>query len=198
MGRGDKGGLSRPRSAVFFDRDGVLNSDIGYAWRPSDLKLMPGVARALSLLRDAGWLSIVVTNQSGIGRGLYTEADMHAFHRALQDEITAEQSTKNAHSAPAVIDAFYFCPFVPNAAVAQYDHPDHADRKPNPGMILRAVRDWNIDTERSFLVGDRDTDVLAAQRAGVTGFLLGEERLDHLIHRELNLRLADKPDDKLQ
>lgn len=176
------------RPAVFLDRDGVLNADLGYVWRTADLRLMPGVPEALAAIRRADWLSIVVTNQSGIGRGFYTEADMHAFHDALQAAVT--EAARFADIGDARIDAFYHCPFVADAAEPRWHHPDHPDRKPNPGMILRASRDWQIDPGRSFLVGDRQTDVEAALRAGIEGFLLGDSRLDTLVTRELGRRGA--------
>jgi D-glycero-D-manno-heptose 1,7-bisphosphate phosphatase len=105
---------------------------------------------------------IVVTNQSGVGRGYYTEAEMHDLHRRMAEELA---------EAGARIDAFYFAPQHPEAPSEAYRHPDPPDRKPNPGMILRALAEWPIDKARSVLVGDKPSDMQAAARAGVRGLL---------------------------
>ena len=146
------------RPALFLDRDGVLNEDQGYVHRWEDFRWIPGARETVAAFNRAGWLVIVVTNQSGVGRGYYTEADMHALHARMVEDLAA---------AGARIDAFYFCPHHPESAEAIYRHPDPPDRKPNPGMILRALADWPIDRERSLLVGDKESDIEAAERAGV-------------------------------
>jgi D-glycero-D-manno-heptose 1,7-bisphosphate phosphatase len=154
------GRLVRP--AAFLDRDGVLNVDIGYTHNLEDLVWVPGAREAVLNLNEAGYLVLVVTNQAGIGRGYYGEAEMAAFHARMQDEL----AEIGAH-----IDAFYFCPFHEEAATPAYRIADHLDRKPNPGMILRGIREWPVDAARSFLIGDQDSDVAAARRAGLPGFL---------------------------
>ncbi|MBL8550343.1 MAG: HAD family hydrolase [Hyphomonadaceae bacterium] len=162
------------RRAVFFDRDGTLNVESGFEFR--NLAWMPGAIEAVRKVNDAGWLAIVITNQSGIGRGLYGEADMHAFHARMQAELAA---------AGARIDGFYFCPFHPEAAVERYRAADHPDRKPNPGMILRALSEFGIDPAGSLLIGDQDRDIVAAERAGVRGVLYRGGDLSEIIAREL-------------
>jgi D-glycero-D-manno-heptose 1,7-bisphosphate phosphatase len=154
----DSPSASDPRPALFLDRDGVLNEDRGYVHRWEDFRWIPGAQEAVAAFNRAGWLVIVVTNQSGVGRGYYTEDEMHALHARMAEELSA---------AGARIDAFYFCPHHPDAAEESYRHPDPPDRKPNPGMILRALADWPIDRERSLLVGDKSSDMEAARRAGV-------------------------------
>lgn len=153
---------SRPRPALFLDRDGVLNEDQGYVHRWSDFRWIPGAQAAISAFNRAGWLVIVVTNQSGVGRGYYSEDDMHRLHARMAEDL----AKLGAH-----IDAVYFCPHHPEAPDEAYRHPDPPDRKPNPGMILRALEDFAIDRDRSILVGDKDSDLEAARRAGVRALL---------------------------
>jgi histidinol-phosphate phosphatase family protein len=150
------------RPAAFLDRDGVINVDTGYPHRPEDLVWVSGAREAILRLNEAGYYVFVTTNQAGIGRGYYTETQMTAFHARMQDEL----SEIGAH-----IDAFYFCPFHVDATIEAYRIADHPDRKPNPGMLLRAMSDWPVDRARSFVIGDRDSDIEAARRAGLRGFL---------------------------
>lgn len=161
-----------PRPAAFFDRDGVFNQDLGYVHRIEDLVWIDGGPQAVRRLNDLGYLVILVTNQSGIGRGYYDEADMHAVHEALGAHLA---------SAGGRIDAVYFAPHHEDAALEQYRHPDHPDRKPNPGMLLKAMADFAIDAERSFLIGDKHSDLEAARRAGVKGYLFEGGDLDALV-----------------
>jgi D-glycero-D-manno-heptose 1,7-bisphosphate phosphatase len=148
------------RPALFLDRDGVLNVDQGYVHRWEDFRWMPGAREAVAAANRAGWLVIVVTNQSGVGRGYYTEADMHALHARMAEGL----AKVGGH-----LDAVYFCPHHPDAAQDCYRHPDPPDRKPNPGMLLRALADLPIDRNRSLLVGDKASDMEAARRAGIRG-----------------------------
>lgn len=160
------------RPAAFLDRDGVLNVDKGYVHRVEDLQWIDGAQAAVRRLNDAGYLVVVVTNQSGIGRGYYDEAALEAVHAHLAADFT---------SAGARIDAFYACPFHPEAIEERYRHPDHPDRKPNPGLLLRAIADWGIDPAASFLVGDKPSDIEAARRAGVAGYPFEGGNLDRLV-----------------
>lgn len=163
------------RPAAFLDRDGVLNVDIGYAFRPADLRLMPGAGEAVARLNAAGYLVFVVTNQSGIARGLYTLEQAQAFNTALALALSAH----GGH-----VDRFYLAPFHPEGSVAD-DGFDPFDRKPNPGMILRAFEDWPVDRARSFLIGDKDTDLEAARRAALPGHLYAGGNLDDLVREIL-------------
>lgn len=149
----------RVRPIAFLDRDGVLNVDHGYTHRPEDLHWQPGAREAIRYLNDLGYLALVVTNQAGIARGLYTEDHMHAFHARMQHDL----AEVGAH-----IDQFYHCPFHKDGAVAAFTHPNHPDRKPNPGMLRRAILDWPHDGARSFLIGDRDSDIQAADALQLT------------------------------
>ena len=150
------------RPALFLDRDGVLNEDHGYVSRWEDFCWIPGAREAVAAFNRAGWLVIVVTNQSGVGRGYYTEDAMHALHARMAQDL-AEVGGR--------IDAVYHAPQHPEAPVAAYRHPDPPDRKPNPGMILRALSDWPIDRQASLLIGDKPSDLEAAERAGIRGVL---------------------------
>lgn len=127
------------KPAVFLDRDGTLIEEVNYLHRVEDLRLFPATATALSSLKDAGYLLIVVTNQSGIGRDVYCERDMHDIHDAMQKQLNG------------VIDAFYFCPHLPCNGCRC--------RKPEVGMIESAMADFEIDLENSWMVGDKRIDV---------------------------------------
>ena len=168
--------MTGTRKAAFLDRDGVLNVDRGYVHRLADLEWIDGAMDAVRRINEAGYLAIVVTNQSGIGRGYYDEAALEAVHAKLRADFAA---------AGARIDAFYACPFHPEAADDRYRHPDHPDRKPNPGLVLRAIADWDIDPATSFLVGDKESDMEAARRAGVAGHPFVGGNLDTLVRQIL-------------
>ena len=150
------------RSAVIFDRDGVLNIDHGYVVDPARLDWIDGAREAILALNAAGALVFVATNQSGVGRGYFSFADLDRFHDAMQSQL----ADIGAH-----IDAFYACPFHESANLEAFRIADHPDRKPNPGMILRIMADWPVDPARTIMVGDKATDVEAARRAGIQGRL---------------------------
>ena len=155
--------------AVFLDRDGVLIEDTGYPHLEEHLRLVPGAAEAVRRLNALGYLCVVVTNQSGVARGLFSEEQMKAFNALLVRRLAAKG---------AVIAGVYACPFHAEALDERYRHADHPDRKPNPGMILRAVAEHHIDPARSFLIGDQPSDLEAARRAGIPGFRFEGGNLD--------------------
>ena len=160
---GETVSAARPlKPALFLDRDGVLNEDQGYVHRWEDFRWIAGAKETVAAFNRAGWLVIVVTNQSGVGRGYYAEDDMHALHARMREELAAT----GAH-----IDAIYHCPQHPDAPLQRYRHPDPPNRKPNPGMLLQAMADWPIDAERSLMIGDKPSDLEAAERAGVKAVL---------------------------
>jgi D-glycero-D-manno-heptose 1,7-bisphosphate phosphatase len=152
------------RRAAFLDRDGVLNVDHGFVADPADFDWMEGAPEAIRYLNDAGYVTVVVTNQSGIGRGLYAEEAFHRLHRWIDDEL---------RRFGARLDAVYHCPHLPDADVAAYRQVCEC-RKPKPGMLLDAIRDLDLDPASSFLLGDRQRDLDAAAAAGVAGHLLGD------------------------
>lgn len=159
----------RRKPCAFLDRDGVLNLNTHHTFRTTDLHWLEGSREAVRWLNDAGYLVIVVTNQAGIGKGVYSEADFHVFMNKMRDDL----ATVGAH-----LDDVYFSPYHPTEGIGEYLLDSH-DRKPNPGMILRAMKDWGIDASHSFMVGDADTDMQAAERAGIPGFLY--QPGDHLL-----------------
>lgn len=148
--------------AVFFDRDGVLNVDTGYLIRPEEFRWVNGAREALRATQEAGLLAIVVTNQSGVARGFFTQADVDALHAWMRQDLAKDGLE---------ITAFYSCPYHEAGIIETYRTADHVDRKPNPGMILRAMTDWHIAPERSFIVGDKDSDIEAGNRAGIEAVL---------------------------
>lgn len=156
-----------PHAAVFFDRDGVLNVDRGYVHRIEDFEWMPGAPEAVARAKVEGKLVIVVTNQSGIGRGYYTEADMHALHAWMNDDLERRTGVR--------FDAIYFCPFHPDAALVRYRDPDHPDRKPNPGMLLRAMADFGLDPQHCLMIGDQESDMQAARAAGMLAIRINRQ-----------------------
>jgi D-glycero-D-manno-heptose 1,7-bisphosphate phosphatase len=165
----------RPRAALL-DRDGVLNVDVGYAHKAEQLAFVTGAPEAVRRLNAAGWRVIVVTNQAGVARGYYDEAAVDRFHAAMSAAL-AEQGAR--------VDAFYYCPFHEDAVVEAYRHDNHPDRKPNPGMLLRGLADHGVAPADAFMIGDRDSDMQAAERAGVKGYLFEGGDLDALVSRIL-------------
>ncbi len=163
------------KPALFLDRDGVLNEDKGFVHRWEDFHWIPGAREAVAAFNRAGWLVIVVTNQSGVGRGYYTEEAMHTLHDQMQADLKA---------AGGRIDAFYHAPHHPESPLAAYRHPDPPLRKPNPGMILQALQDWPIDRDASLLVGDKPSDLEAALRAGIRGVLFQGGNLKTFLEAE--------------
>ncbi len=162
------------KAAVILDRDGVLNIDHGYVGEIERLEWIPGAQRAVRRLNDAHLLVIVATNQSGVARGLFDLTAVEAVHARMRADLAVE----GAH-----VDAFYVCPYLPDAQVAEFAHPDHPDRKPNPGMILKALSDWSIDPARALVIGDKERDLEAGRRAGVAGALFPGGNLDAFVRR---------------
>lgn len=151
----------RVRPAIFLDRDGTLIEEAHYLSDPAGVRLLPGAVAALRWFRDAGFVCVVVTNQSGIGRGLFSEDRMHEIHAEMERQLAEEG---------AAVDAIYHCPYAPAS-----DDPaviGHPDRKPAPGMLRRAAHDLNLELGRSWMIGDKLSDVLTGINAGCRGSIL--------------------------
>lgn len=149
--------IGRPRPAAFLDRDGVINVDHGYTFRREDFAFVPGALAAAAELAALGFALVVVTNQSGIGRGLYTEADFLALTDWMKQQFAA---------ASAPLAGVYWCPHHPQALLPAYRR-DCDCRKPAPGLLRRAIAELHLDPARSLLFGDKASDLQAAQAAGV-------------------------------
>lgn len=149
------------RPALFLDRDGVINVDKGYVARVEDVDWVDGAAECVRRFKARGWFVFIVTNQTGIAHGLYTESDMQAVHDHMIEALAADG---------AEIDRIYHCPFHPEGTVTAFRR-ESIDRKPGPGMLLSAMADFPVKREASFLIGDKPADIEAAHAAGVGGFL---------------------------
>jgi D-glycero-D-manno-heptose 1,7-bisphosphate phosphatase len=149
--------LSGARRALFLDRDGVINVDHHYIFRPDQFEVIEGVFDALHRAQALGFALIVVTNQSGIARGYFSQAQYLALETHMRS-VFAEQGI--------ALDGIYHCPHHPGGSVAEFTIACDC-RKPEPGMILQAAREHDIDLARSVLVGDKESDIAAATAAGV-------------------------------
>lgn len=167
------------KPALFLDRDGVINPDVGYLHRIEDFVWLPGVIDGIALARRSGFHVVVVTNQAGVARGYYDEAAVERLHRHINAELHA-QSAQPA----AWIDAFYYCPYHPDGTVERYRQA-HPDRKPEPGMLLRAINDLGIDVSRSLLIGDQESDLQAARAAAIAPYHIGGEAVSAILRRHL-------------
>lgn len=150
------------KRALFLDRDGVINEEVGYLHRPAEVRFVPGIFALLRAAKALGYATVVVTNQSGIARGLYTSEDFETLMRWMRERFQEQMIT---------LDAVYHCPYHPEHGVGKWRR-EHPDRKPSPGMLLRAAREHGLDLAQSVMVGDRCSDVAAANAAGVREVML--------------------------
>ena len=148
--------------AVFLDRDGTINTDVGYLNHPDQLELIPRSALAIKLLNEAGFKTVVITNQAGIAKGLLQETLLPEIHQRLSMLLDKEG---------ARIDRFYYCPHHPEAAVEQY-RIDCQCRKPFPGLVLQAAAELGIDATRSYVIGDKSCDIELAHNVGARAIMV--------------------------
>ncbi|MCK6543850.1 HAD family hydrolase [bacterium] len=160
------------KPAVFFDRDGTLNVEKNYLYRPEDFEWISGAQEAVHLLNEAGFLVFVITNQAGVARGFYSEQDVNRLHDFMADQL--EQ--KKAH-----MDAFFYCPHHPEGTIPEYTKLCDC-RKPASGMIRQALMRFDIDLNTSFVVGDYKSDIELANREAIRSVLVktghGQKTLD--------------------
>jgi D-glycero-D-manno-heptose 1,7-bisphosphate phosphatase len=150
--------------ALFLDRDGVVNEEVGYLHRADEVRFVDGIFSLCRTAAELGYRLIVVTNQAGIARGYYSEADFDALMEFMRGELRVER---------VELDAVYYCPFHPEHGVGKY-RQEHEDRKPGTGMLRRGAREFGLDLSESVMVGDRCSDVGAANAAGLRQmFLIG-------------------------
>jgi len=154
--------MSGLKPAVFLDRDGTLNVDAGYLDRKERLILFPWSFEAVRLLRRAGYAVVVVTNQSGVARGMIEESFVEEVRRIIQSQLSAVGEELDGH---------YYCPHEPSASIEVF-RVDCDCRKPKPGMVTRAARDLGLDVERSVVVGDKWSDIRLAKQTGARGVLV--------------------------
>lgn len=154
--------FSQPRPTLFLDRDGVIVEEVHYLHKTDDVALIKGAAEVIKTANDAHIPVVIVTNQSGLAREMFKWDDF----AAVQDEMLRQLANTNG----AFVDAVYACPHH-KVGIEPFCHPDHPARKPNPGMLLRAVRDLALDMSQSWIVGDKAGDLKAGRNAGIYGGL---------------------------
>lgn len=150
------------KKAIFLDRDGTLNREKSYLYQEKDLEFEEGTIEALSILRRLGYVLLVVTNQSGVARGYYSEEDLKAFHQVFQARLQEEGQS---------IDAYYYCPHHPEKGLGKYKI-DCSCRKPKTGMLEQGIAEYNIDRTKSYMIGDKGADVRAGKAAGLAPVLV--------------------------
>lgn len=150
-----------PKPTLFLDRDGVVNIDKNYVFRIQDFDWVEGAKHLIKRANQENWWVVIVTNQSGVGRGFYNETDIKTLHAWMQTQLA---------TGGARIDAFYYSPFHEDALTQTYKR-ESLNRKPAPGMLYRAQMDFAIDIDNSIMFGDKAADIQAAQSAGVKGYL---------------------------
>lgn len=155
--------------ALFLDRDGVINKDFGYIYKKQDIIFNKGIFELVRKAKKLGYYVIVITNQSGIARGYFTEEDFNNLMNWMNKKFEENDGK---------IDKVYYCPYHQDGKIKKYAKI-HSDRKPNPGMIIKACKDFNIDPKKSMLVGDKKTDIEAGVNASISkSIFLGNHEMN--------------------
>ena len=152
--------MKRLNKAVFLDRDGVINKNYGYVYSVNKFIWLKNVKKAIKYLNNRNYKVIVISNQSGVARKIFKEKDVNNLHKWMNLELK---------KINAKIDKFYFCPFHPKYGNKYYKKNSYL-RKPNPGMLLKAIRKYNINKEKSFMIGDSESDLICAKKAKIKFF----------------------------
>lgn len=173
--------MEGPFSAVFMDRDGTLNEEVSYLSRMEQLRLYPQTLEAVRMINDAGMKAVVVTNQSGVARGYFTEEFVRSVHERINELLRA---------GGARIDGFYVCPHHPVYGNGIYKQ-DCACRKPKPGLLLRAAAELNIDLSRSYMIGDMLKDVEAGKTAGAKSILVRTGYGSNIVRTDMPAFIAE-------
>jgi D-glycero-D-manno-heptose 1,7-bisphosphate phosphatase len=164
--------VRKMNKAVFLDRDGTINKEVNYLSKPEDLEILPGVFEALKIFRDNGYKLIVISNQAGLAKGIFTHTDLESVNMELDRQLLAQSIQ---------LDGFYFCPHHPEGKVPELT-TECKCRKPAPGLLLQAMLEHKVDPEKSYMIGDKLLDVAAGKQAGcksglvLTGY--GREEVD--------------------
>jgi len=174
--------------ALFLDRDGVINIEKNYVYKIEDFEFIDGIFELTKSFQDKGYLIIVITNQAGIGRGYYTAKDFHVLNDWMIDQFKQKGIT---------ITDVYYCPFHPTHGIDEYKQ-DSFDRKPNPGMILKAKNQYDINLSESILIGDKDSDIQAGENARVGENILIENcTLEQVLRKQQLNTLGRKASEDL-
>lgn len=160
--------MSKP--AIFFDRDGVLNVDVGYLYKIEDFQWIDGAIEAIKYCNDKDYYVFVITNQSGVARGYYREDDIHKLHQWMNEDL---------YKYSAHIDEFFYCPHHIKGVIPEYSF-DCECRKPKIGMIKQALEKYDINIEKSLLIGDKDSDIECAKNVGINSIKFNGEKLNFI------------------
>ncbi len=162
--------------ALFLDRDGVINKNVGYVFSMKNFIWLKNVKKAIKYAYNKNYLIIVISNQSGVARGFYTENDVKKLHKEINKQL---------RKINCKIHDFFYCPYHPKYGSKKYKK-DSFLRKPNPGMILKAIKKWNIDKSKSIMIGDQKTDMIASKKAGLK-FIRKRYNLMREVKKKLNI-----------
>lgn len=167
--------------AVFLDRDGTINIDKDYLYKPEEFEFIDGVIESLRILQEAGYLLIIITNQSGIARGFYTENDLAVLNDWMIDKL---------HEHDVNIDAIYYCPHLVGAPVKKYDY-DCDCRKPRKGLFTKAIHEWDLNISQCIAIGDKIRDCQPCVELGGMGILISDSEKEEIIESVRNNKYKD-------